>query len=60
MEVCMKIQFLKVYIGPPYELERVRIPSKVDVPDGVDPQSIVATLYGSNWRAEQIQILGAL
>jgi len=56
----MKIQFLKVFVGPPYELERVRIPSKVDVPDGVDPQSIISTLYGSNWRAEQIQILGAL
>jgi hypothetical protein len=56
----MKIQFLKVYIGPPYELEKARIPSKVDVPDGVDPQSIVSTLYGSNWRAEQVQILGAL
>ena len=55
-----KIQFLKVYIGPPFELEWVRIPSKIDVPDGVDPQSIISQLYGSNWRAEQIQILGAL
>ena len=56
----MKIQFLKVFIGPPYELEKVRLPQKVDVPDGVDPQSIISTLYGSNWRADQIQILGAL
>lgn len=50
----MKIQFLKVFVGPPYELEKVRIPSKVDVPADFD----VSTLYGSNWRAEQIQILG--
>ena len=56
----MKIQFLKVFVGPPWELEKVRIPSKVDVPAGVDPQSIIAQLYGSNWRAEQVEILGAL
>lgn len=56
----MKIQFLKVYIGPPYELEKVRIPCKVDVPAGVDPQSIIAQLYGSNWVAQQVQVLGAL
>ena len=54
----MKIQFLKVYIGPPYELEKVRIPSKIDVPDGADMQSIISQLYGSNWVAQQIQILG--
>jgi hypothetical protein len=56
----MKIQFLKVYIGPPYELKGAKPPEKVDVPDGVDPQSIISMLYGSNWRAEQVQILGAL
>jgi hypothetical protein len=32
----------------------------VDGAGGVDPQSIISTLYGSNWRAEQVQILGAL
>ena len=56
----MKIQYLQVFVGPPYELEKVRIPSKIDVPDGVDPQSIISQLYGSNWVAQQIQILGAL
>lgn len=56
----MKIQYLQVFVGPPYELEKQRLPQKVDVPDGVDPQSIIDQLYGSNWRAEQIQILGAL
>lgn len=52
----MKIQFLKVFVGPPYELEGVRIPCKVDVPADFD----LSTLYGSNWRAEQVQILGAI
>lgn len=52
----MKIQFLKRFIGPPYELEGVRIPCKVDVPADFD----LSTLYGSNWRAEQVQILGTI
>ena len=56
----MKIQFLKVFVGPPWELEKVRLPEKIDVPAGVDPQSIIDTLYGPNWRAEQVQVLGAL
>lgn len=56
----MKIQYLQVFIGPPYELEKVRVPSKVDVPEGVDPQSIISQLYGSNWVAQQVQVLGAL
>lgn len=54
----MKIQFIKVFDGPPWELEKVRLPSKVDVPEGVDPQSIISQLYGSNWHAEQVQVLG--
>lgn len=49
----MKIQFLKVFDGPPYELEKVRIPCKADVPADFD----VDTLYGPNWHAEQVQIL---
>ena len=56
----MKIQFLKVFTGPPYELQGVRLNEKVDVPHGVDPLTVIAELYGSNWHAEAVQILGAL
>ena len=50
----MKVQYLKVFTGPAFELQKVRVPEKAVVPDDFD----LSTLGGQFWYAEQVQKLG--